>query len=80
MSPLAADGSGGGGRSTEAEMRESQTGESLRLGRSMRRTWTQKRETRQVDVERNSAGKVQGDVIAVLRSVGDTFDLVSRCV
>ena len=31
-----------------------------------------KRETRQVDVERNSAGKVQGDVIAVLRSVGDT--------
>jgi hypothetical protein len=54
-------------------MRESQTGESLRLGRSMRRTWTQKRETRQVDVERNSAGKVQGDVIAVLRSVGDTL-------
>ena len=52
-------------------MRESQTGESLRLGRSMRRTWTQKRETRQVDVERNSAGKV--DVIAVLRSVGDTL-------
>ena len=39
-----------------------------------------KRETRQVDVERNSAGKVQGDVIAVLRSAGDTFDLVSRCV